>query len=287
MKYQEYVKTYGRRTGLVILTILLGACLATGCKKKEPEKIDISSIHTSAAETMPETTRAKPEEETSTEAASTSAQKPKNVSVKLNNYSSGKVSIEYPSVENLEDSQKAAAIDSLMKENALSIIQAYGLNEAEDSLRIWCKVISADRNRITVIYTGEMTKKDASYPTAIFYSNTIDVSQAKNLGFEKFADPYTMAGYVLSGDCKFVSVTDERSSQMVAVDEELIKELMNYKNENSLDYYTKLFSNADFPLEGAFPESFSYEQEGDIYFSIPVPHALGDYAVVVYVPDTK
>lgn len=279
MKYPEYVKTHGRRAGLVILTVLLGVCLTAGCKKKEPEKIDISSIHTSAAETMPETTRAKPaeKEEPSTEAvSSTDSQKPKNVSTRLNTYSSGKVSIEYPSVVNLADAEKTAAIDSLMKENALSIIQAYGLNEAEDSLNIKCKVLSADRDRITVTYTGEVAKKDSAYPTAVFYSNTIDVDQAKNLGFEKFADPYTMAGYVLSGDCKFVSVSDELNT-----------ELMKYKNENSLDYYTGLFNNADFPFEGAFPESFSYEQDGDIYFSIPVPHALGDYAMVVYVPDSK
>ena len=281
MKYQEYLRNYGRRAGLVLLSVLLGACLATGCKKKDPDKIDISSIHTTGAETMPaETTKAAPPqtEASSTEssAAGAGSQNVKNVSAKLNTYSSGKVSIEYPSVVNLEDPDKAAALDSLMQNNALSIIQAYGLNEAEDSLNIKCKVLSADRNRITVTYTGEVARKDSAHPTAVFYTNTIDVGQGKDLGFEKFADPYTMAGYVLSGDCRFVDASDERK-----------EELMKYKNENSLDYYTKLFSGADFPFEGTFPESFSYEQDGDIYFSIPVPHALGDYAVIVYVPDNK
>ncbi|MCI8578593.1 MAG: hypothetical protein HFG64_14030 [Lachnospiraceae bacterium] len=280
MKYPEYVRTYGRRAGLVILAVMLGACLTTGCKKKEPEKIDISSIHTSAAETMPEeTTKAEPTEkaDSSTEAAdSTGSQNVRNVSTKMNTYSSGKVSIEYPSVVNLDDQEQTTAVDNLIKNNALSIIQAYGLNEAEDSLNIKCRVLSADRNRITITYTGEVTRKDASSPTAVFYSNTIDVKEAKDLGFEKFADPYTMAGYVLSGDCHFVSASSDLNA-----------ELMKYKNENSLDYYTKLFNNADFPFEGTFPESFSYEQDGDIYFSIPVPHALGDYALVVYVPDSK
>ena len=36
-----------------------------------------------------------------------------------------------------------------------------------------------------------------------------------------------------------------------------------------------------------FPEVFSYEEQGTIYVSIPVPHALGDYALIKYTPDTK
>ena len=118
MKYPEYVRTYGRRAGLVILAVMLGACLTTGCKKKEPEKIDISSIHTSAAETMPEeTTKAEPTEkaDSSTEAAdSTGSQNVRNVSTKMNTYSSGKVSIEYPSVVNLDDQEQTTAVDTLI-----------------------------------------------------------------------------------------------------------------------------------------------------------------------------
>ena len=36
-----------------------------------------------------------------------------------------------------------------------------------------------------------------------------------------------------------------------------------------------------------WPDSFSYESEGDLYFSVPVPHALGDYVIVEYDVTTK
>lgn len=275
----------------VFALVLAGSVMITGCKKDKREKIDLSSIHTTAAETMaPETSQAATEavtiapESASTEGSGSSASggknhassNVKNISTKLNTYASGKVSVEYPSVVNLEDHAKSASIDTLLKDNALAILTAYGIDDTADSLTVKCQVLSADRNRITVTYTGTYQAKDAAHPVNLFYSNTIDVNKAENIGFSKFADPYTMAGYVLSNDCRFYHATPE-----------IAAELMRVKNDTTIEAYTTLFNQADFPYSGTFPESFSYENEGTIFFSIPVPHALGDYAIVMYTPDTK
>ena len=86
-----------------------------------------------------------------------------------------------------------------------------------------------------------------------------------------------MAGYVMSEGCQFDGLDGETE-----------KAVREYIAGQSMDYFTELFRGADFPLKGdTFPESFSYETEGDIFFSIPVPHALGDYAIVKFTPDTK
>ncbi len=272
MKYEAYKKGTARRAGLVALAVLMGVCLSTGCKKKEHEKIDLGTMDTTAAESIEEVTQASSAAET----APPSTQATQKMTTKINTYTSGKVSIQYPSVENPDDQEKAEAINQLMKENALSFVKAMGLDEAEDNVSIQCKILSADRSRITATYTGTFQKKGDADTTAVFYSNTVDVKEAKDLGFDKFADPYTMAGYVLSGDCIFPFASETQKQK-----------LMSWKNKNTLDYYTKLFNQADFPFEGEFPQSFSYEQDGDIYFSIPVSHELGDYAIVVYMPDTK
>lgn len=284
----------------VSLAALSCSLMLGGCKKK-PEKIDLSSTHTSAAETMAETTAAP---ETTAPAASSAAADTasdaaienaassnggsstnsgtgaastvKNLSTKIETYTSGKVSIQYPSLSNADASVKKDAIDKLLKDNALSAIAGYNVNEAKDTLAVTCKVLSADRNRITAIYTGTYQAEGAAYPTNLFYSNTIDVNKAANLGFSKFADPYTMAGYVLSSDCVFPQA-----------DAALKTELMKAKNEQSIEYYTNLFNSADFTSAGKFPASFSYEHEGNIYFSIPVTHALGDVAIVMYTPENK
>ena len=56
-----------------------------------------------------------------------------------------------------------------------------------------------------------------------------------------------------------------------------------------LDILTEVFNGADFPLasDTVWPESFSYEKQGRIYFSLPIPHALGDYVIVEFDPATK
>lgn len=293
---------------VLCLLALSCACLAAGCGKKHREKIDLSEVQTAASpETMsPETEDNSSQPEKSTDGSSAdysengqnspggasssgAGASASRISARINTYTSGKVSIQYPSVVNLDSSDQTAAVDALLKKNALSILDAWNINDEEDGLTITCQVLSADRSRITAVYTGTAMAKDAAHPTNIFYSNTVNVRKASDMKFSDYAAPYTMAGYVRSDDCTFSNVS-----------EELNAELMKAKNDVTLEQYTDLFQHADFPIKtgesgvgtslcGAFgfPGSFSYEYEGTIFFSIPVSHALGDYAIVAYTPETK
>lgn len=271
-------------TRYLTLPLILAATVFTlnGCKSHE--KIDLSSIHTTSAQTtapekesMPETTTVPPSSAETTSSAPDKA----NLSATLETYSSNKISIQYPVISN-SSSPKEAEINTLLKTNALSILEAWEIDEEKDLLSIECNVISADRKRITATYTGNFHADTAPHPTNVFYTNTIDISAGKNLELNDYADAYTMAGYVMSDDC-----------QLYQVSSELEKEILSYKNTQSIDSYTDLFNHADFPLEKndnqkvIFPESFSYENQGIIYLSIPVPHALGDYVLVKFSPDTK
>ena len=87
-----------------------------------------------------------------------------------------------------------------------------------------------------------------------------------------------MAGYVLSDDVKFSGISADGEAAV-----------LEYRSALDIDTLTAVFDGADFPLSSgtAWPESFSYEKQGEIYISFSVPHALGDYAVVVFSPDTK
>ena len=265
----------------------LSLALLAGCKRKEADNIDISSIHTTAAETetmAPETTPASTIESTTaqttaeTEAATTAAgSSGKNsTATKTTTYENGKIKIQYPAVYDTGDTGKETSINRLIKDNALSIIDQYELDESADTLDIRCEVIAADKKRLTIVYRGSCSSANAAHPANIFFTNTIDLNQVSNIGFSDYVDPYTMAGYVLSGDCQFPEASGE-----------LLTELKNIKNETDVMDYTAMFEQADFPVDTEFPTVFSYEKQGNIYFSIPVPHALGDYAIVRYTPDTK
>lgn len=247
---------------------------------KTPEKADLSTIHTEAATKAPRETLPPPSTEApTTQAPEETKENASSVSVSLDTYTSGKISIQYPVVSQMEDASKETKINELLKSNALSVIKAHDLDEEKDSLEIKCKVISADRKRITVTYSGILTAENAAQPLNLFFSNTLDLLQVQNMGLSDFTDAYTMAGYVLSEDVTFYNTTAESE---IAAREYFQKDL-------SMDKLTLIFDGADFPLdkEGSWPSSFSYEKQGTIYFSVPVPHALGDYVIVSFDPSTK
>ncbi len=262
---------YGRKAAVFCMLAVTGAVMLTGCKK---EKINPATTHTTAAaETMAKetepTTAVEVTQEQETEAV-------KNVTAKKDLYENGKVSIEYPTVVNVEDAAKAQALDELLKANALAVVEGLGIDVQKDDLDIGCQVMSADRSQITIVYKGTLTREGASEPVNVFYTSTVDVQKAENVRLSKYVDPYTLAGYVLSEDCIFPDA-----------EESLKAVLMKEKNSRSLEEYTRLFQNADFSGDKTFPMVFSYEHEGNIYFSIPVSHESGDYALVMFAPDGK
>ena len=287
----------------VILTLSLVCALSlAGCGKKNQDKTDLTSTHTTAAETMSPTTTAAETKETTaadketTDAAGSETKKDdskkadsaSSVTTSIHTYTTGNISIEHPVVSNLSKAAVQEKINKLLNEHALEFIKAYGVNESKDSLTVKCRVVSADRRRLTAVYTGSYMPDGGAHPVSLFYTNTIDTALGEDMGLTNYADPYTLAGYVLSGDCQFADA-----------DAALEKELMKVKNDTDIETYTEMFRRADFPWKAPkttskdsdeavkFPEVFSYEEQGTIYVSIPVPHALGDYALIKYTPDTK
>ena len=265
--------------GAIGAAVVIGGIAIGLLLSKTPEKADLSTIHTEAAteapkETLPAATQT-PETEETTEGQEDAAS---SVSASIETYTSGKVSIQYPAVDQMDDASKKDKINELLKTNALSFIKANDIDETNDTLDIKCKVISVDRKRLTATYTGTLSAKGAAHPVNLFYSNTVNLLQAQNLGLDDFTDAYTMAGYVLSDDVKFSGISSDVEAQV-----------LSYRSSMDLDSLTAVFNSADFPLssETQWPESFSYEKQGTIYFSLPVPHALGDYVLVAFDPTTK
>ncbi len=268
-----------KRFTIIPALMLAGSCLLSGCSGCSKEaNVDLSSAHTTAAvETMAPTTAQPSEEETETSTAVSEESAAASVSASTETYTSGNISIQYPVVSSMDDEEKEKKVNELLKSNALSFLKAQGVDEKKDTLSIKCKIVSADRRRITAVYTGQLNASGAAHPISVFFTNTVDLNKGTDIGFSTYADPYTMAGYVMSEDCQFDGLSAENT-----------KAAKEYIAAQSIDYYHKLFESADFPLEdGKFPESFSYEKQGEIYFSIPMPHAMGDYAIVKFTPDTK
>ena len=291
-----------KHTACVLLGFACAAALTTGCGKKH-EKIDLGSTHTTAETTATETMAPEdPSEPASdpsidvtldaavenaassnagsgTSSGSGSAVTANGVKSSMTTYTEGdSISIQYPVFADLGSTQDA--VNALIKKNALSVLEVYDTANVEQSLDITCKVSAADKPRITLVYKGTGMTKGAAYPTSLFYTNTVDVRKASDIDLPYLADPDTLADYVLSDKCVYV----DADGKSFSASSEALAPVHADRDKN---YYRNLFSQADFPYTGEFPACFSYEYQGEIYFSIPVPHAIGDYLIAVYTPENK
>ncbi len=265
--------------GAAAAAVVIGGVAIGLTLSKSPDKIDLSTIHTEASkETMAPTAAPTAAPTTAAEKSPEDAGTASSVTATLDTYTSGKVSVQYPVVDKMDDADLQAKVNDLLKSNALAYIKANGIDESKDTLNVKCKVISVDRKRLTATYTGQLSAEGAAHPVNVFYSNTVNLPQASDLGFNDFTDAYTMAGYVLSDDVEFSGLSAEEA-----------KAVLEYRSTLTLESLTAAFDGADFPLsqEGTWPESFSYEKQGTICFSLAVPHALGDYVIVTFDPTTK
>lgn len=269
---------------LLTIATMLTVCSLSGCKGKE--SVDLTGIHnaeSTAAETMAETTKAEetqktPEITLQTEARDddTSASTALSVRSKLTTEQTGKVSIEYPVLSNLKDKKTEELVNAAIKDSALRILTAYELNPEKDNVTVSCDIVSLDRDQVILTFKGSMKPETAAYPSALFYTLTMDLDTGKLSGLKDYADPYTMAGYILSEDCVIKYAEDKKAAR-------------EYLDTIELESLWMTLENSDFSTAGTdgFPEVFSYTNQGVIHIALPVPHALGDYILITFNPEDK
>lgn len=270
-------------TAIRILTLAAFCALTfTGCKKKEP--VDMSSLHTTAAAEK-ETMATAEQKETTAPAAESESEKAQsgyNLTTEIKKESIGSSSVEYPVISSMKDEALQEKVNALLKANATAAASL----DSEHIVNITATVESINLKRITVTYRGDKTKADGSGKERIFFSNTVNLETASNLGLSDFTDPYTIAGYIASGDYK---LSDAKGNE---------SEIRSYINssEKSTNYYYDMLKTADFtggydsdPADeaAAWPEIFSYEKQGVVFVALPLPSKLGSYAIIHYSPDNK
>lgn len=264
--------------------------LLSGCGHKNLPKNNLETTDTTAAqESMSSTaksvnpTKAQDSQNSQESDGTRKSNTASSVTAAIQTYQEKGISIQYPVVSNLSNSAVEEKVNALLKKNALEIQSAYPVQSEKDSLTVDAKVISTDRKRTTVVYTGSYVADKDPQPKKIYYTNTVDMTEAKDIGLTDYIDPNTLAKYILSEDCELYNASPQGK-------EAFLSELKKTSEEE----YDKILQQADFPLqtkssEGTpvFPQSFTYEDHGTIIISLPVPRNLGDFVLIKYTPETK
>ena len=300
----EEIKSYGGKMKklLLYLTILALPVISAGCKSKDTS--DLKSIMTTEANgaMSPTTTVAEgtngamspttiaptSDSKESTSLAETKSGKTatadkkssskSSVTENAQSYTKDKSKISYPKLGGI-DSKIESSVNKTIEDNAKLALDSFTSN-AGSTAELKYNVKNQSRNRMSIVYTG--TLKTGNESKKIIFTNNINLDTGESIGLTDFADPLTIANYILSDDVELENATNTQAAGFA-----------EYKKNLTVDTLKALLEDADFPLikkndvnEG-FPKLFSYESGGDIYISIPLSHELGDYVLVKYSPSTK
>ena len=299
----EEIKSYGGKMKklLLYLTILALPVISAGCKSKDTS--DLKSIMTTEANgaMSPTTTAAEgangamspttiaptsdSKESSSAETKSgktTTADKKSSskssVTENTQSYSKDKSKISYPKLNGI-DSKIESSVNKAIEDNAKLALDSFTSN-AGSTAELKYNVKNQSRNRMSIVYTG--TLKTGNESKKIIFTNNINLDTGESIGLTDFADPLTIANYILSDDVELENATNTQGAGF-----------SEYKKNLTVDTLKALLEDADFPLikkndvnEG-FPKLFSYESGGDIFIAMPLSHELGDYVLVKYSPSTK
>ena len=300
----EEIKSYGGKMKklLLYLTILALPVISAGCKSKDTS--DLKSIMTTEAHgaRSPTTTAAEGANgamspttiaptsdskessslaETKSDKTTTAEKKSSSKSSVTENsqsYSKDKSKISYPKLSGI-DSKIESSVNKAIEDNAKLALDSFA-SSAGSTVELKYNVKNQSRNRMSIVYTG--TLKSVNESKKIIFTNNINLDTGESIGLTDFADPLTIANYILSDDVELENATNAQAAGFA-----------EYKKTLSVDTLKALLDDADFPLikkndvnEG-FPKLFSYESGGDIFIAIPLSHELGDYVLVKYSPSTK
>lgn len=299
----EEIKSYGGKMKklLLYLTILALPVISAGCKSKDTS--DLKSIMTTEANgaMSPTTTAAEgangamspttiaptsdSKESSSAETKSgktTTAEKKSSskssVTENAQSYSKDKSKISYPKLSGI-DSKIESSVNKAIEDNAKLALDSFTSN-AGSTAELKYNVKNQSRNRMSIVYTG--TLKTGNESKKIIFTNNINLDTGESIGLTDFADPLTIANYILSDDVELENAANTQAAGFA-----------EYKKNLTVDTLKALLEDADFPLikkndvnEG-FPKLFSYESGGDIFIAMPLSHELGDYVLVKYSPSTK
>ncbi len=287
---------------LLYLTILALPVISAGCKSKDTS--DLKSIMTTEANgaMSPTTTAAdgangamspttiaptsdskessslaeKKSDKTTTAEKKSSSKS--SVTENAQSYSKDKSKISYPKLSGI-NSKIESSVNKAIEDNAKLALDSFA-SSAGSTVELKYNVKNQSRNRMSIVYTG--TLKTGNESKKIIFTNNINLDTGESIGLIDFADPLTIANYILSDDVELENATNSQAAGFT-----------EYKKTLTVDTLKALLEDADFPLikkndvnEG-FPKLFSYESGGDIFIAIPLSHELGDYVLVKYSPSTK
>ena len=173
-----------------------------------------------------------------------------------------------PSVQVIDDSLKIiTAPNTVVTENSYQNgIPSFTTNSRDTA--------NADGSNLAPGQVRGYTSVDDTKQTNIYYTNVIDLNTAKDIYLNYYDTEYLDS---------LIRSTLEGNNAIC--DSGIFEKVRTYIKKNyTKEKLTKIFKASDFRNTDlkSWPEVFTYELDGTLYYSIKVSNALGDYVIFKY-----
>jgi hypothetical protein len=175
--------------------------------------------------------------------------------------------IKFPQIDGLDDFEKQAKINDLIKNEAISVLNYYLETRSDVEIEINYEITLQTSKLLSIQYYGMGTVSGAAHPNKLFYTTNIDLVDEKKL---RLSD-------IVSIDSKFANkfINGEFTPMWIEQSEKI-----NW-NEFIVEELISDFNNADsFEYIGSERQSdiFCYLTEKALGISIPVSPVIGGHA---------
>lgn len=167
-----------------------------------------------------------------------------------------KISISYPQFKDEKLSTLNNKVEEFAKSNFMEIVNDENVDNLELTLEEEYVVKLANKDLISISSSGELTVKDAAYPTTI--KSTLNINP---IDYRKF-----------------------KISDLININDEFVQLFIEQSMSNEqLDAYLTSFTNAE--IKEKILASSLYFEEDSVVIVFNVPHAIGDYIEIKFEND--
>lgn len=191
-------------------------------------------------------------------------------------YKKNYVKINYPQLQNSDNSKKLNTINKDLEDEALSILNTYIEEDANiDKLTIDVNYDIKLKNDkyLSIVYTGYSNLEGTAYPLSVFYTTNIDLEKGNSIRLSDYADIRDVLNKLKDSNNVKVLTEDKKLSD---VQKNTLLNLESSELNNMLqsaDFY-RANGKIKIPKEG----TYTYMDEDNIIVSIQISHVLGDHA---------
>ncbi|WP_349944244.1 DUF4163 domain-containing protein [Lacrimispora sp. BS-2] len=189
--------------------------------------------------------------------------------VKKNNYEETNenffCNIEYPSISGLNDQENQKKINTILKNEALKVLNYYTDSFGFTELAIGYQITFSNKSILSIQFSGTGNVDNAAHPNNLFYTVNIDIQEGTKLRLSDIVEINSdFVDKLYNGD--FEALWHGQGEY-----------ISNY-SKNDMLRYLKDADSLDNIGSGNQSDVFSYFTPDGLGISIPVSHSIGDHA---------